>query len=160
MEVVRLTWFITEYDDSKIGTNKFSIVGVDEFRNDAYLSELNRGKPFSVSYSMFEDINPCKGFNDGSYYVNAGGEIGWRSCELLQQPLLQPLKPIVNIGYEGDRISESDGPAILGVRKGGNSVIRITAPDGYVILPDLKKQVEIAGDFSVANDHTFLLRKV
>ena len=155
-----MTWFITEYDDSRQGTNKYSLAGVDEFRNQAYLDQLNQGKSRTVSYNIFEDINPCKGFNDGSYYVKENGEIGWRSCELLAQPLLPPLPEIKNIGYEGDKTTDGAGVEVLGVRKGGNSVIRITAPDGYVILPDSKKQVEITGDFSVNNDHTFLVRRV
>ncbi len=155
-----MTWFITERDSSKHGANKYTIAGVDEFRNDAYLSELNKGKQPSVSYNMLESVNSCKGFNDGSYYVSEQGFIKWRSCELLIQPPLPPLSPVQNIGYEGDKVTDTAGVEVIGVRKYGNSVIRISAPEGFIILPDLKKQVEITGNFSVANDHTFLVRRI
>lgn len=163
-----MTWFIVEYDGSKIGDNKFSIVGVDEFRNDAYLSELNIGKSRSVNYMMFESVNQCKGYNDGSYYARAeDGIIAWRSCEsefgnlVPPTPIQPPIKELElsaeangkllagaffqvkwNDIWQFEATTDGRNSVKLNVHANQNITVRAIPPDGYLLLPDRVEMVE------------------
>lgn len=75
-----MTWFIIGSEDG--------IVGVDEFKNEAYMSELRIGA--NQSYRFEGPSVPSAGYNDGTYYLGSDGRIHWRSDEVVTIPELPP----------------------------------------------------------------------